>query len=69
VCSSDLYGVGLDQVISYAAKVDNHTPLALVYARTEEQWQQAAEAVQNCFQISDKLPQIRPVIYQQVAMS
>jgi thymidine phosphorylase len=60
------YGVGLDQVLGSGAQVDQHTPLATVYARTEQQWQQAAEVVRTSFTISANSGPARPVIYEQV---
>jgi thymidine phosphorylase len=60
------YGVGLDQVLGSGALVDQHTPLATVYARTEQQWQQAAEVVRSSFTITDSKAPVRPVIYEQV---
>ncbi len=62
------YGVGLDQVLGCGAAVDKQTPLALIYARSEEQWQQAAAAVRDGFVIADSKPAERPVIYEQVAL-
>lgn len=62
------YGVGLDHVLGCGAKVDLKTPLAVIYTRTEEQWQQAAAEVRQAFVIADKAPAPRPVIYEQVAV-
>jgi thymidine phosphorylase len=62
------YGVGLDQVLGCGATVDTQTPLALIYARTEQQWRQAAEEVRSSFVISEQAPAARPVIYEQVAL-
>lgn len=60
------YGVGLDQVLGSGALVDQHTPLATIYARTEQQWQQAAEVVRSSFTITATAAPVRPVIYEQV---
>lgn len=62
------YGVGLDQVIGCGAKVDEQSPLAMIYARTEEHWQHAAEQLRSSFVIADNKPAERPVIYEQVAV-
>lgn len=62
------YGVGLDQVLGSGVKVDSETPLAMIYARTEQQWQQAANEVRSSFEIADQAPPVRPVIYEQVAL-
>ncbi|CAI8166742.1 MAG: Thymidine phosphorylase [Pseudidiomarina mangrovi] len=62
------YGVGLDHVLGCGAKVDAQTPLALIYARSEEQWQHAAAAVRDCFTITESKPAERAVIYEQVAL-
>jgi len=61
------YGVGLDQVLGCGAQVDSHKALAIIYARTEEQWQLAAEQVRSSFEITEHAPKPRPVIYEQVA--
>lgn len=58
------FSVGLDQICGLGASVDAQTPLAVIYARDEQQWQQAAERVRSAFTVGDSLPASNKVIYQ-----
>ncbi len=45
------YAVGFDQFVQLGDKVDSETPLAMIHARDEAQWQQAAQALRNAVEI------------------
>lgn len=46
------YSVGLDELVMIGQRIDQHTPLAMVYAASEEAWQQAAEQVRSAYQFA-----------------
>lgn len=47
------HAVGLSQVAELSAPVDRQTPLALVHARTAEQWQDAAQALRRAMSLGE----------------
>lgn len=62
------YAVGFDQFIRLGETADKVTPLAMIHARTEAQWQQAADELQRAITIadSDNSYQATPTIYRQI---
>ncbi|MBD1571953.1 thymidine phosphorylase [Vibrio sp. S17_S38] len=62
------YAVGFDQFIRLGETADNMTPLAMIHARTETQWQQAADELQRAITIADNRNsyQATPTIYRQI---
>ncbi|OEF25854.1 thymidine phosphorylase [Vibrio rumoiensis] len=60
------YAVGFDQFIRLGETVDEQTPLAMIHARTEEQWQQAADELQQAITVSDEVYVPTPNIYRQI---
>ncbi|WP_434356600.1 thymidine phosphorylase [Parasalinivibrio latis] len=60
------YAVGLDEMIRLGQVADSQTPLAMIHAQNEEQWQQAAEAVKAAITLTDSKPEATPEVYRQV---
>ncbi len=60
------FGVGLDQILGTGETADSETPLAMLYARDEAQWQRAARQLQDAFTTGDARPESKPVIYQRI---
>ncbi|WP_029274221.1 thymidine phosphorylase, partial [Vibrio cholerae] len=59
------YAVGFDQFIRLGEIADSNKPLAMIHARNEEQWQQAANALQSAIKVGgDYLP--TPDVYRQI---
>ncbi|WP_154114781.1 thymidine phosphorylase [Vibrio cincinnatiensis] len=59
------YAVGFDQFIRLGERVDTKTPLAMIHARNEEQWERAAHAVQEAITIGGDY-QATPEVYRQI---
>ncbi len=60
------YSVGCEQVIDLNTKVDEQTPVAMVYARDEESWQVAADRITAAITIGDQPGAANPIIYKRV---
>lgn len=60
------YAVGFDQFIRLGEQADSNTPLAMIHARSEAQWQQAANELQQAITVSDETYQPTPEIYRQI---
>lgn len=60
------YAVGFDQFIRLGEQVDETTPLAMIHARSEAQWQEAANQLQQAITVSDGTYQPTPEIYRQI---
>lgn len=60
------YAVGFDQFIRLGEHVDDNTPLAVIHARSEQQWQQAANELQQAITVSNEAYQPTPEIYRQI---
>ncbi|HDU8662273.1 TPA: thymidine phosphorylase [Serratia liquefaciens] len=60
------YSVGLTEMARLGDKVDTQQPLAVIHANDEETWQQAAEAVRSAMVLSDKAPEVTPVVYKRI---
>lgn len=58
------HSVGFDQVLPLGATVDTHTPLVTIHARSEQEWQAAADAYLAAVHIGDSAPAERPVVYE-----
>ncbi len=59
------YAVGFDQFIRLGQAVDQHTPIAVIHARNEEQWQCAAERLTDAITIGEQNEQ-NPTIYEYI---
>ena len=60
------YAVGFDQFIRLGEQADSNTPLAMIHSRSEAQWQQAANQLQQAITVSDETYQPTPEIYRQI---
>ena len=60
------YAVGLSDMIRLGQTVDSNQPLAMIHARNEDQWQQAADAVKAAIVISEEQPEATPEVYRKV---
>ncbi|PJC86122.1 thymidine phosphorylase [Vibrio sp. HA2012] len=57
------YAVGIDRFIRLGDTVDGETPLAVIHARNEQQWQQTAIALQQAIQIGEQPYTATPDVY------
>ncbi|WP_025738559.1 thymidine phosphorylase [Salinivibrio socompensis] len=62
------YAVGLNEMIRLGQNVDEQTPLAMLHAQTEEQWQQAANAVRAAVKVADEAPNSTPDVYRRISL-
>jgi thymidine phosphorylase len=60
------YAVGFDQFIRLGETADSDKPLAMIHARTEEQWQQAAHALQRAIQVGEQPYTVTPDVYRKI---
>ncbi|GAD80985.1 thymidine phosphorylase [Vibrio ezurae] len=61
------YAVGFDKFAQLGDAVDAEKPLAFIHARNEQQWQEAANALQAAIHIGDPSQyQATPVVYAQI---
>ena len=63
------YSVGFNQVLRLGQIADASRPLALVHARNESEWQQAANAIQNSISISSEAPAPTPDVYRRIRLN
>ena len=63
------YSVGFNQVLRLGQIADASRPLALVHARNESEWQQAANAIQNAISISSEAPAPTPDVYRRIRLN
>lgn len=47
------YAVGFDQFIKLGETVDNNSPIAVIHARNEQQWQEAAESIKAAVKVGE----------------
>ncbi|GAM78496.1 thymidine phosphorylase [Vibrio ishigakensis] len=47
------YAVGFDQFIKLGETVDNNSPIAVIHARNEQQWQEAAVAIKAAVKVGE----------------
>ena len=60
------YSVGLSDICTLGQVVNKETPLAMIHARDEQSWQQAAAMVQASVNVSDKVPESMPEVYRRI---
>lgn len=58
------HNVGFDEILPIGTKVDTQTPLAVIHAKNEQDWQNAANAYLNAVKISENAPSERPIVYE-----
>ncbi|SHH71853.1 thymidine phosphorylase [Ferrimonas marina] len=57
------HSVGFEQFCTLGQEVNEQTPLALLHAEDEAQWQRAAEALRAAITVSLEQPQFTPEVY------
>ena len=62
------YAVGFSDMIQLGEEASSEKPLAVIHARNEEQWQQAADALKAAIVISDTKPEATPEVYRQIRL-
>ncbi|KHT58457.1 thymidine phosphorylase [Photobacterium gaetbulicola] len=60
------YAVGLSDMIRLGDEANADQPLAVIHARNEAQWEEAAKAVRAAITISDQKPEPTPEVYRRV---
>jgi len=60
------YAVGFDDFIRLGDIADQETPLAVIHARNESQWQEAAEALREAIKVGCEAYQPTPDVYGQI---
>jgi len=61
------YAVGIGRVAHVGDAVGGESPLCMLHARSSEQWQQAADAIQQAFTVGAELPERSPVFRRRIA--
>lgn len=61
------YSVGLTDMARLGDKVDTSHPLAVIHARDESSWQEAAKAVKAAIKLDDKAPEETPTVYRRIS--
>nr|WP_123015460.1 thymidine phosphorylase [Vibrio zhugei] len=56
------YSVGLDNIAALGHTLDNQTPIAMLHARNEQEWQKAAELIRDAVGVSEHYEET-PLIY------
>lgn len=60
------YAVGFEQFIRLGETADTSKPLAVIHARDEAQWQEAASAIQKAIKVSGEPYTATPDVYSQI---
>ncbi|WEM41826.1 thymidine phosphorylase [Photobacterium sp. DA100] len=60
------YAVGLSDMIRLGDEANADKPLAVIHARNEAQWEEAAKAVRAAITISEQKPEPTPEVYRRV---
>jgi len=61
------YSVGLTDMARLGDKVDTSHPLAVIHAKDENSWQEAAKAVKAAIKLDDKAPEETPTVYRRIS--
>lgn len=66
--SSDVidHSVGFDEIVPIGAAVDTQTPLVMIHAQDEQDWEMAAQAYLAAMEIGEVAPQERPLVYETI---
>ncbi|MEN1964222.1 hypothetical protein P4906_05290 [Escherichia coli] len=51
----------------WATRVDGQRPLAVIHAKDENSWQEAAKAVKAAIKLADKAPESTPTVYRRIS--
>lgn len=60
------HSVGFDEILAIGEKVEENTPIAMIHAKNEADWQVAAKAYQAAVEISADKPSDRPMVYETI---
>ncbi len=60
------YSVGFTDMARLGDHVDGQRPLAVIHAKDENSWQEAAKAVKAAIKLDDKAPEITPTVYRRI---
>ncbi len=60
------YSVGLSDMARLGDHLDNQRPLAVIHAKNEASWQEAARAVKAAVTLSDTAPEATPEVYRRI---
>ena len=60
------YTVGLTDLCRLGEQIDASRPLAMLHARSESSWNQAAEMLRSSLKLTDQKPASDPLVYQQL---
>ncbi|OCQ50848.1 Thymidine phosphorylase [Photorhabdus australis subsp. thailandensis] len=63
------YSVGLSNIVALGSEVSADTPLAIIHANNESQWQEAAEAVRKAIVLGSEAKPATPMVYRQISES
>ena len=61
------YAVGFSDMIRLGEEVYADTPLAMVHARTEAQWEEAAKAIRSNITVNENKPEATPEVYRRIS--
>ena len=61
------YSVGITDMARLGDKVDTSHPLAVIHAKDETSWQEAAKSVKAAINIGTKAPQETPTVYRRIS--
>ena len=60
------YSVGFTDMARLGDSVDGQRPLAVIHAKDEASWQDAAKAVKAAISLDDKAPETTPTVYRRI---
>lgn len=60
------YSVGFTDMARLGDSVDGQRPLAVIHAKDEASWQDAAKAVKAAITLDDKAPETTPTVYRRI---
>ncbi|MBS9430665.1 thymidine phosphorylase [Photorhabdus akhurstii] len=60
------YSVGLSNIVALGSEVNIGTPLAIIHANNENEWQEAAEAVRKAIVLGTEAKPATPMVYRQI---
>lgn len=53
-------------MVRLGARVDAQQPLAVIHAKDENSWQEAARAVKAAIKLGAKAPEMTPTVYRRI---
>lgn len=60
------YSVGFTDMARLGDSVDGQRPLAVIHAKDENSWQEAAKAVKAAITLADNAPESSPSVYRRI---